>query len=131
MSETQTSNRTLDKCWEQPINQTVFDARDSPSRLTIVRPPKVGLTCCSGEIQFGHSPLGPASACIQCTVRSFARRHGLVETGSVRSLRLPRGTCERNFGAYADLGIVQRIFSAAVAADEVSESSANVARPLR
>jgi hypothetical protein len=28
-------------------------------------------------------------------------------------------------------GIMQRIFSVAVAADEVSESSANVARPLR
>ena len=89
----------LDNCCKQPINQTVFDARDSPSRLTIVRSAKVGLTCRSGEIQFGHSPLGPASACIQCTVRSFARRHGLVETGSVRSLRLPRGTCARNFGA--------------------------------
>jgi hypothetical protein len=63
----------LDNCCKQPINQTVFDARDSPSRLTIVRPPKVGVMCCSGEIQFGHSPLGPASACIHVP---FGRLHG-------------------------------------------------------
>ncbi len=40
---------------------------------------------CRDEIQCGRSPLDPASACIQCSARSFVPRHGPVKTGSVRS----------------------------------------------